>query len=263
VQYKTYTLNNFKSLPQIKALSDEQLKSIEIVGSVLPFKTNNYITDYLINWSNVPDDPMFVATFPQKEMLLPEDYATIESLYDAGADEITIQQAANEIRLRLNPHPAGQLEYNTPVMDDEKLTGLQHKYRQTVLFFPNQGQKCHAYCTFCFRWPQFTGLQELKMASPQSDNLIKYLAAHPEVSDVLITGGDPMVMSAKVLSSYIDPLLGSDLPNLRTIRIGTRALSFWPFRFLTDSDCEELLALFKKITDSGLHLAFMANSTTR
>jgi L-lysine 2,3-aminomutase len=66
-------------------------------------------------------------------------------------------------------------------------------------------------------------------------------------------------MKTKVLESYILPLLESDLSHLRTIRIGTKALSYWPYRFLSDKDADELLELFCKIKDSGKHLAFMAH----
>ncbi len=71
MQYKPYTLHNFRKLPQIAKLSKEQQKSIEVVGSVLPFKTNNYVVEQLIDWSNIPNDPLFVTTFPQKKMLKP------------------------------------------------------------------------------------------------------------------------------------------------------------------------------------------------
>ena len=56
------------------------------------------------------------------------------------------------VRMRLNPHPAGQLALNVPDLGDEPVPGVQHKYPETVLLFPKQGQTCHAYCTYCFRW---------------------------------------------------------------------------------------------------------------
>jgi L-lysine 2,3-aminomutase len=75
---------------------------------------------------------------------------------------------------------------------------------------------------------------------------------------VLFTGGDPMVMKAEILSSYIEPLLDYDVPHLRTIRIGTRALTYWPYRFTTDEDADGILSLFRRIRESGRHLALMA-----
>jgi L-lysine 2,3-aminomutase len=103
------------------------------------------------------------------------------------------------------------------------------------------------------------GVDELRFAMRETEHLVEYIKLHPEVTDVLITGGDPMVMKAKRLAEYVDALLHSGLKNLSTIRIGTKALSFWPYRFTTDNDSKELLSLFKKIVDSGKHLAIMAH----
>ena len=71
--------------------------------------------------------------------------------------------------------------------------------------------------------------------------------------------GDPMVMNASRLEIYIDALLDSGNPNLRTVRIGTKSLSFWPYRFLTDKDSGKILELFRKVTDAGIHLSIMAH----
>jgi L-lysine 2,3-aminomutase len=89
--------------------------------------------------------------------------------------------------------------------------------------------------------------------------LIRYLHKHPEITDILITGGDPLVMKAKTLAMYIRALLEADLPNLQTIRIGTKALSYWPYRFLTDPDAGALLNLFREVQRAGKYLAFMAH----
>lgn len=252
-------LQNFRNIPQLKFVSPEILEAIEVVGSVLPFKTNNYVVDNLINWNNIPDDPMFKLTFPQKDMLVPDDYNKIKALISDNADKLKIKEAANEIRLRLNPHPAGQVEHNVPDVAGEKFYGMQHKYRETVLFFPSQGQTCHAYCTFCFRWPQFVGMEDLKFASKEAELLVKYVRDNPEVTDVLFTGGDPLIMKTKHLETYIKPLLDADLPNLKHIRIGSKALAYWPYRFITDDDAEDLLSLFEDVKRAGKHLAYMAH----
>jgi len=252
-------LHNFKNIPLLQSVSSEIIEAIEIVGSVLPFKTNNYVIDNLIDWGKVPDDPMFKLTFPQKEMLIPEHYQEMKLVINNGADKAAIKDAANKIRLKLNPHPAGQLEHNVPMIEGERLYGMQHKYRQTVLFFPSQGQTCHAYCTFCFRWPQFVGMDDLKFASKEAEHLVEYVKTHKEVTDVLFTGGDPLIMKTKHLEAYIRPLLDANIPNLQNIRIGSKALGYWPYRFLTDSDAEDLLILFEDVKRAGKHLAFMAH----
>jgi len=257
---KSYTLMNFRNIPQIQEMSKEDQFEMEVVGNVLPFKTNNYVVEQLIDWGNIPSDPMYVLTFPQKGMLIPEHYDKMESTLRSGADKKEVQRVANDIRLQLNPHPAGQMELNVPVLKDgTKLYGMQHKYDETCLFFPSQRQTCHAYCSFCFRWPQFVGMDEMKFAMREGEQLVQYLKEHPEISDVLFTGGDPMIMKASMFSVYTDALLDAKLPNLKTIRIGTKAISYWPYKFLTDSDADETLKNFEKIVKSGTHLAIMAH----
>ncbi len=258
-KYKVYTLKNYSQIPQIQSyLTDEQISAIEVVGNVLPFKVNNYVVDELINWEDIPNDPIFQLTFPQRKMLTNAHYEEMQNALKENYSRPELKLIANKIRFELNPHPAGQKD-NIPALNGEKLTGIQHKYRETVLFFPSSGQTCHAYCTFCFRWPQFVGIDELKFAMKETNLLVQYLQAHPEVTDVLFTGGDPMIMSAKKLKEYIDPLLSSDIPNLQTIRIGTKALGYWPYKFISDKDSEEMLQLFKKVTAKGIQLSFMAH----
>jgi KamA family protein len=258
-KYKAYSLANFRDIPQMAEVPEAIKFDIEVVGRVLPFKTNNFVVDQLIDWGNVPEDPLFVLNFPQRDMLSPDHYTEIAALVKGGAEPNVIKQAADRIRLQLNPHPAGQISHNIPTLEGEGLDGMQHKYRETVLFFPSQGQTCHAYCSFCFRWPQFVGMSELKFASREADRLVAYLQANPQVTDVLFTGGDPLIMSARHLAEYIEPLLAADLPSLRHIRIGTKALSYWPYKFLSDDDAEDLLALFRRVGERGKHLALMAH----
>lgn len=258
MKYQIYTARNYRQIPQISQVSQEDLRSIDVVAHVLPFKTNNYVVNELIDWDNYQNDPIFILNFPQKGMLSPEHFSKMAQAVDAGADTATLRKTADEIRHQLNPHPAGQ-SHNVPEVNGEKLTGAQHKYNETMLFFPSQGQTCHAYCTFCFRWPQFTGMDNMKFAMKEIDNVIAYLRQHEEITDLLITGGDPMVMKASVLDTYISRLLEADLAHLQTIRIGSKSLSFWPYRYLSDPDAEEVLQIFKKVSDSGKSLAFMAH----
>ena len=256
---KSYTLANLRKLPQIEKFSEEEIFEMEVVGNVLPFKANNYVVEQLIDWNNTQNDSIFALTFPQKGMLKSEHFDQMAEVMKRG-DRKEIQETANTIRLQLNPHPAGQMELNVPTLKDgTKLYGMQHKYNETVLFFPSQGQTCHAYCTFCFRWPQFVGMDEMKFAMQEGEALAQYVKEHPEISDILFTGGDPMIMKASLFAAYIDKLLDADLPNLKTIRIGTKALSYWPYKVLTDKDADETLDTFRRIVSKGKHLAIMAH----
>ncbi len=257
--YKVYTLRNFRKIPQMDLLSEEVKFAIEVVGSVLPFRVNNYVVEELINWDDAPNDPIFILTFPVKGLLQEDHFNIMADLIRSGAGKKEIETKANEIRMQLNPHPGGQLEHNVPEWQDQKLQGMQHKYRETVLFFPSQGQTCHAYCSFCFRWPQFVGLDDHKFAMHETEKLVAYLEDNPNVTDVLFTGGDPMVMKAPILKRYIQPLLDADLPNLENIRIGSKSLSYWPYKYVSDRDAQETLELFRQVSDAGIHLAFMAH----
>ena len=257
---QSVTLANLRKITQIENFSEEQIFEMEVVGNVLPFKANNYVIEQLIDWDNVPGDSMFNLTFPQKHMLKTEHYDMMASVLKNNPDRKQIQEMANKIRLELNPHPAGQMELNVPMLKDgTKLFGMQHKYKETTLFFPSQGQTCHAYCSFCFRWPQFVGMDEMKFAMKEGDDLAQYVREHPEISDILFTGGDPMIMKASLFATYIDKILDANLPNLKTIRIGTKALSYWPYKFTSDSDSEETLETFRRIKSKGIHVALMGH----
>jgi len=259
MKYRAFTKNNFDGIRAFNKLSPDQVHAIRVVSEVLPFKTNNYVVNELIDWDHFEDDPMFILNFPQKEMLEPEHFSKISEMIEKNAERSDLARYVNQVRISLNPHPAGQLEHNVPTLKGEKLTGIQHKYRETMLFFPSQGQTCHAYCTFCFRWPQFTGMSELKFAMKQANLLVDYLRVNPAITDILLTGGDPMVMKASILEKYIDTMLQASIPHLKTIRIGTKSLAFWPYRFLTDPDSQDILRVFRKITDRGINLAVMAH----
>ncbi len=256
--YQAYTLANYEKIPQITSLSEEDKEAIDVVGRVLPFKTNNYVVEELIDWSNIPDDPIFTLNFPRKEMLPQKYYNDVRFLLRNNADTEILKKKINGIRLKLNPNPAGQ-EHNVPVMDNVRLQGIQHKYRETVLFFPSKGQTCHAYCTFCFRWPQFSGMNDLKFSMKDAELLYKYLRQRPKVTDVLFTGGDPLTMTSQALTGYIEPLLGPELKHIHTIRLGTKALAYWPYRFLTDKDADELMFLFERIVKAGKNLSIQAH----
>lgn len=258
-RYRAMTQRNLSSDSRWHKLPEELRHGIRVVSQVLPFRTNAYVMDELIDWGQVPDDPIFQLTFVQPDMLAREDFNRVDQLLRREAPSEELARAVREIRLGLNPHPAGQMTVNVPTLNGRRLAGLQHKYRQTVLFFPSQGQTCHAYCSFCFRWAQFVGMQEMKFQASETDDLIAYLHAHEEVSDLLVTGGDPMVMRTKTLRRYLQPLLGAGLDHLQNIRIGTKSVAYWPQRYVTDPDADDLLRLLKEVVASGRHVAIMGH----
>jgi KamA family protein len=259
-RFQVYTQRDLQRIKNLEQLPEELRFEMDVVARALPFRVNEYVVNELIDWERAPEDPIFQLTFPQKGMLEPGHYEHLEGLVRRGAAQEEIDRTVFEIRSELNPHPAGQMELNAPLGEDgQPLNGLQHKYRETVLFFPSQGQTCHAYCTFCFRWAQFVGDKELRIASTEAVTLHRYLREHREVTDLLVTGGDPMVMKTRRLREYLEPLLQPEFEHIKTIRIGTKALTFWPYRFVTDEDADDLLFLLEQLVEGGKHVAIMAH----
>ncbi|MCU7904348.1 MAG: lysine 2,3-aminomutase [Candidatus Thiodiazotropha sp. (ex Epidulcina cf. delphinae)] len=259
-RFTVYTSRDLDRISQIRQLPESLRFEMKVVSSVMPFRVNEYVLQELIDWDRAPDDAIFQLVFPQRGMLSERHFNRMATAIRSGIGKQELLAVAKEIRADLNPHPAGQLQHNLPYDEcGEPLHGLQHKYRETVLFFPSQGQTCHSYCTFCFRWAQFIGDKELRMATTESERLYGYLHTHPEVTDLLVTGGDPMVMKSKQLKDYLEPLLHPQFSHIQTIRIGTKALTFWPQRFITDEDADELIELLHHLALAGKHVAIMAH----
>ncbi|MFG3396650.1 MULTISPECIES: KamA family radical SAM protein [Streptomyces] len=256
---KHYANERLARLALDRGMPEPYVRDLRVVGSVLPFKVNEYVADELIDWSAAPDDPIFRLTFPHRDMLPPDVFDRMAALVDGDAPRDELRRAAAEAQLELNPHPGGQLEANVPMLDGRRLDGLQHKYAETVLVFPSQGQTCHSYCGYCFRWAQFVSQSSLRQALRDPADLTGYLAQHPEVTDVLFTGGDPMIMRTDVVRRWVEPLLADDARAVRTLRFGTKALSYWPARFTTGPDADDLLRLFEQAVAAGRHVAVMAH----
>ena len=257
--YRVFTRQHLDQIPQLKSLDRETRFAMEVVANVLPFRVNEYVLEDLIDWADVPNDPIFRLIFPQKEMLGPKAFDRLADALRNNSSRDDIARVVGSLRNDLNPHPAGQMDLNVPLMNGESLDGMQHKYRETLLFFPSQGQVCHAYCTFCFRWAQFVGDKELRFTTNEANALYDYLKSHQGISDLLVTGGDPMVMKTKHLERYLTGLLSPELEHVQTLRIGTKALTFWPYRFVTDPDADDLLRLFERLVNAGKHVALMAH----
>ncbi|HLQ52745.1 MAG TPA: lysine 2,3-aminomutase [Streptosporangiaceae bacterium] len=258
-RFRAYTAKHLDALTLRAGFDAGQRLAVQAVATVLPFRTNAYVVEQLIDWDAAPDDPIYRLVFPQADMLPQADVRRIAGLLANGAPDGEVRAVAHEVRMRLNPHPAGQLALNIPDLPDGPVPGIQHKYPETVLVFPKQGQTCHAYCTYCFRWAQFVDEPDLKMATADIDRVVAYLGAHPEVTSVLFTGGDPMIMGAPVLRRYIEPLLGAGLGHIESIRIGTKSLAYWPQRFVSDPDADDTLRLFEEVAEGGRTMAFMAH----
>ncbi len=123
--------------------------------------------------------------------------------------------------------------------------GLQHKYTQTALFLV--GPTCFGYCRFCFRKRLF--MEDSNEILFDYKPAIEYIKEHEEIHNVLLTGGDPLILSTERLKDILLSL--SEIDHLINLRIGTKALAFNPYRIIYD---EELLELFKNINKTGRRL---------
>jgi len=259
-RYQAITLQSLDKVAEQHPRLMPKLKDIKMSALIFPFKASPYLVDELIDWDmegDIADDPFYRLVFPTMAMLSEDHRGKLETA--VAENPLDLKDVVAEIREDLNPHPAGQKELNAP--KKEELTGVQHKYSETVLFFAAAAQTCHAYCTYCFRWAQFIGDADLRFAQKESNSLFDYLEEHTEVSDILMTGGDPAFMKTTLLESYLGPFEDPTyLPHIKNLRIGTRALTFWPQRFYSDKDADALMDLFRRVKNNGgRHIAIMAH----
>ena len=144
------------------------------------------------------------------------------------------------IRKQVIPR-AGEMQLSAEEMldslgEDEHspVPGLVHRYPDRVLFLVTD--RCAAYCRYCTRSRLVSNAQHYDF-HPSYEKSLAYIAAHPEVRDVLISGGDPLLLS----DNKLDHLLGRlrAIPHVEFIRIGTRIPVFLPQR-ITPALCDVL-----------------------
>ena len=114
--------------------------------------------------------------------------------------------------------------------------GLVHRYPDRVLFLVTD--RCAAYCRYCTRSRLVSNAQDYNF-HPEHERALRYIEAHPEVRDVLLSGGDPLLLSDRKLDHLLGRLRA--IKHVEFIRIGSRIPVFLPQR-ITPELCE----LFKK-----------------
>lgn len=125
--------------------------------------------------------------------------------------------------------------------DNTVVPGLQHKYAQTGLLLVTD--RCASYCRYCFR-KRIVGKDSDEIV-PDFTQVAQYIGDHPEMTNVLLSGGDPFVLSAAKLDKILDHLL--PISHLDTIRFGTKMIAYEPRRFEESA----LAALFQRIHQAG------------
>jgi len=171
-----------------------------------------------------------------------ERYAFKANEYYLGL--VNWDEPDDPIRHLIVPHPDeladwGQLDASNEAAN-RVARGVQHKYRDTVLLLCNQ--TCGGFCRYCFRKRLFIrGNDEV---SRNVDAGLDYIEQHDEVTNVLLTGGDPLMLGTPRLLDIIERL--REIPHVRIIRIGSKMPAFNPWRILDDGDLVRGLARFSR-----------------
>ena len=129
---------------------------------------------------------------------------------------------------------------------DSPVPGLTHRYPDRVLILVTD--QCSMYCRHCTR-RRFAGQKDCEVQTNRIDKYIEYVAAHPEVRDVLLSGGDALLLSDEKLESIISRLRA--IPHVEIIRIGSRTPVVMPQRITP-----ELCAMLKKYHPVWLNTHF-------
>lgn len=175
------------------------------------------VNDYyldLIDW-NDPDDPIKKLVIPNEGEL--EEYGR----WDAS-DEDT----------------------NYPV------PGCQHKYSTTALLIVSE--VCGSYCRYCFRKRLFRN--DVKEAMMDVDPGLEYISQHPEINNVLLTGGDSLILATSRLRQIFERL--REIEHVKIIRLGSKIPVFNPMRIYED---QELLDTIKEFSTVDQRIYVMAH----
>ncbi len=214
-----------------------------------------------INWDDYATDSVFQLVFPQPNMI--DDETT--KLYVNAKDAKARTQVAIDYTEKTNPHDGNQ-QLNKPWFENEAgevefLDGSQHKYPQCQLIFDKTTQNCFSFCTYCFRHAQVRGDEDM-FIQKDIKQIHDYVRQHPEITDLLITGGDGGYMPASRLKQYIMPLIEDpSLIHVKNVRLATRSLTFQPEMILSEK-YDGMLEVFDLLRDNGIQLAWMAHFST-
>ncbi len=106
--------------------------------------------------------------------------------------------------------------------------GLQHKYRETALLLVSD--LCGGLCRYCFRKRLF--IDDAREVNRDISGGLAYIREHPEITNVLLTGGDPLILDTARLREILARLRG--IEHVRIIRIGTKMPAYNPYRIIND-----------------------------
>lgn len=142
------------------------------------------------------------------------------------------------IRLQMIPREgeskisAGEMLDSLSEDEYSPVPGIVHRYPDRVLFLVTD--RCAAYCRYCTRSRLVSNAQDYNF-HPEYEQGLRYIESHPEVRDVLLSGGDPLLLSDRKLEHILARL--REIPHVEFIRIGSRIPVFLPQR-ITPGLCE-------------------------
>jgi lysine 2,3-aminomutase len=189
--------------------------------------------DHSQDISNVDDDPLGGLLFkvsPHLERLAKKSPAVHKQFYPSS-EELC----------------ATNLSFLDPLLEDEfvKTPGLVHKYPGRVLL--TMTMTCAAYCRFCTRRRMVSDIDKGTLTMEDVDNMVTYLQSHPDITEVIFSGGDPLTVP-RLLIAAITKI--KKLPNIKIIRIHTRVPVSNP-TLITP----QVLRAFKSVTKQPLYVS--------
>jgi len=205
-----------RRIHDIFGLSAEQKDELAEVAQMFPFQATEYYLS-LIDWDD-PDDPIRRIVIPDPSEL---DISPSEGAFDP------CDEAANFVA-----------------------PGVQHKYPHTALIVMTD--VCGGLCRYCFRkrlfWEEAQEVRrDFDIAMPEVahdvEPALDYIRSHREITNVLLTGGDPLSMPTEKLTYVLEEL--RDMDHIGMIRIGSRMPVYNPHRILDDP---ELLRAIKGVS---------------
>ncbi len=118
--------------------------------------------------------------------------------------------------------------------------GVQHKYSSTVLLLVNE--VCPAFCRYCFRKRLFMNCSDEVTCDVNPG--LEYIRQHPEADNVLLTGGDPLMLRTPHLERIIRALRQID--HVKIIRLGSKTPAYNPYRLINDDALVEMLNRYSR-----------------
>ena len=197
--------NSICTIEQLKGFIDLSPKEEKKLKQITQWHPMRVTPYYmsLIDWDD-PDDPIRKMAIPSTEEF------NLQGSYDTSGEA-----------------------------ENTKLSGLQYKYQETALILATN--KCAMYCRHCFR-KRFVGLHTTEIIE-RFEDAAEYIKQHEHINNVLVTGGDPLVLKNEVIEKLLSIL--SDLPQIKFIRFGSRAPVTFPSRF-EDADLLRILSRYSR-----------------